>query len=75
MPTPSPLPAVCVVDYARQAVRSCYAFMYFRFLVLVSGATSDCISYFDGNDGGCRIKKDLAAGRLLDKHAQELQFC
>lgn len=74
MPTPSPLPAVCVEDYAGQAERSCYAFMYFWFLVLVFGATSDCISYIDGNYGGCRIRKDLAAGCLLDKHAQELKF-
>jgi hypothetical protein len=74
MPTPSPLPAVCVADYAGQAERSFYAFMYFRFFVLVFGATSDCISYFDGNYGGCKIRKDLAAGWLLDKHAQELQF-
>jgi len=40
MPTPFPLPAVCVEDYAGQAERSCYAFMYFRFFVLVFGATT-----------------------------------
>jgi hypothetical protein len=74
MPTPSLLPAVCVEDYAGQAERSCYAFMYFRFFVLVLGATSDCISCFDGNGGGCKIRKDLAAGYLIDKHAQVLRF-